>query len=129
MTETRLSPSYLAICSDCVKKRNKVAFLWMYDGKKRVKRTFFAVFRKKRLENFVSFGKSCTFALAFGKEVKKVSDLTTKFLHRNGRLAQLVQSICLTSRGSAVRIRQRPRKSDENHSLHFISVRLVSSTE
>ena len=26
-----------------------------------------------------------------------------------GRLAQLVQSICLTSRGSAVRIRQRPR--------------------
>ena len=28
---------------------------------------------------------------------------------RPGRLAQLVQSICLTSRGSAVRIRQRPR--------------------
>ena len=27
-----------------------------------------------------------------------------------GRLAQLVQSICLTSRGSAVRIRQRPRR-------------------
>ena len=27
---------------------------------------------------------------------------------RKGRLAQLVQSICLTSRGSAVRIRQRP---------------------
>ena len=26
----------------------------------------------------------------------------------HGRLAQLVQSICLTSRGSAVRIRQRP---------------------
>ena len=26
----------------------------------------------------------------------------------DGRLAQLVQSICLTSRGSAVRIRQRP---------------------
>lgn len=26
-----------------------------------------------------------------------------------GRLAQLVQSICLTSRGSAVRIRQRPQ--------------------
>ena len=26
----------------------------------------------------------------------------------SGRLAQLVQSICLTSRGSAVRIRQRP---------------------
>ncbi len=28
-----------------------------------------------------------------------------------GRLAQLVQSICLTSRGSAVRIRQRPHNS------------------
>ena len=28
-----------------------------------------------------------------------------------GRLAQLVQSICLTSRGSAVRIRQRPLRS------------------
>ena len=28
-----------------------------------------------------------------------------------GRLAQLVQSICLTSRGSAVRIRQRPQTS------------------
>ena len=28
----------------------------------------------------------------------------------NGRLAQLVQSICLTSRGSAVRIRQRPQR-------------------
>ena len=28
--------------------------------------------------------------------------------HDFGRLAQLVQSICLTSRGSAVRIRQRP---------------------
>ena len=30
-----------------------------------------------------------------------------------GRLAQLVQSVCLTSRGSAVRIRQRPQKTME----------------
>ena len=30
-----------------------------------------------------------------------------------GRLAQLVQSICLTSRGSAVRIRQRPRRKSK----------------
>ena len=29
-----------------------------------------------------------------------------------GRLAQLVQSICLTSRGSAVRIRQRPLQGE-----------------
>ena len=40
-----------------------------------------------------------------------------------GSLAQLVQSICLTSRGSAVRIRQLPQKRDllqgfdENRSL------------
>ena len=33
-----------------------------------------------------------------------------------GRLAQLVQSICLTSRGSAVRIRQRPQK------MGFVSI-------
>ena len=31
-----------------------------------------------------------------------------KSFPENGRLAQLVQSVCLTSRGSAVRIRQRP---------------------
>ncbi len=31
------------------------------------------------------------------------------------RLAQLVQSICLTSRGSAVRIRQRPLFFKSNH--------------
>ena len=33
----------------------------------------------------------------------------------NGRLAQLVQSICLTSRGSAVRIRQRPQREKTEH--------------
>ena len=31
-----------------------------------------------------------------------------KSFSKRGRLAQLVQSVCLTSRGSAVRIRQRP---------------------
>ena len=30
-----------------------------------------------------------------------------------GRLAQLVQSVCLTSRGSGVRIPQRPQRGDE----------------
>lgn len=34
-----------------------------------------------------------------------------------GRLAQLVQSICLTSRGSAVRIRQRPPNDKKVKSL------------
>src|SRR5690554_6027306 len=37
-----------------------------------------------------------------------------------GRLAQLVQSICLTSRGSAVQIRQRPPFSSSTY--RFISV-------
>ena len=43
-----------------------------------------------------------TFATQSGKTIAQKQ--------RIGRLAQLVQSICLTSRGSAVRIRQRPRK-------------------
>ena len=42
--------------------------------------------------------KTCNFALAFAKQAAK------------GRLAQLVQSVCLTSRGSGVRIPQRPRE-------------------
>ena len=41
------------------------------------------------------------------REIKRTKN---KF---KGRLAQLVQSICLTSRGSAVRIRQRPQKMDK----------------
>ena len=43
----------------------------------------------------------------------------------HGRLAQLVQSICLTSRGSAVRIRQRPPKKEALHTMmqgFFVSV-------
>ena len=36
-----------------------------------------------------------------------------KDIGRSGRLAQLVESICLTSRGSAVRIRQRPHLQDK----------------
>ena len=40
-------------------------------------------------------------------QFKKTLYLCIAFL-KKGRLAQLVQSICLTSRGSAVRIRQRP---------------------
>ncbi len=39
--------------------------------------------------------------------MEKVPTFATH-LRREGRLAQLVQSVCLTSRGSAVRIRQRP---------------------
>ncbi len=36
-----------------------------------------------------------------------------------GRLAQLVQSICLTSRGSAVRTRQRPHQRSHFYEAFF----------
>ena len=57
-----------------------------------------------------------TFLLKCLEVIKKAVSLQrfreirlTKFTEvMKGRLAQLVQSICLTSRGSAVRIRQRP---------------------
>ena len=48
-------------------------------------------------------------AFLFGG-LKKTLYLCIAF-SENGRLAQLVQSICLTSRGSAVRIRQRPQQN------------------
>ena len=38
-----------------------------------------------------------------------------------GRLAQLVQSVCLTSRGSGVRIPQRPHKPSATRKAFFIS--------
>ena len=54
--------------------------------------------------------------------LKKCPYLCTAF-RKQGRLAQLVQSICLTSRGSAVRIRQRPRKGQANiGSLDFFYI-------
>ena len=40
---------------------------------------------------------------------KKIPFQESVFRKGLGRLAQLVQSVCLTSRGSAVRIRQRPQ--------------------
>ena len=55
-------------------------------------------FFKKKAENICRFKKKPYLCIAF--ETRDI-----------GRLAQLVQSICLTSRGSAVRIRQRPPKT------------------
>ena len=45
-----------------------------------------------------------------------------------GRLAQLVQSVCLTSRGSAVRIRQRPLngKKVKSHKMPIKDIKSVS---
>ena len=51
-------------------------------------------FQKKALKNLHSSKSRRTFA--------------SLFRQKHGCLAQLVQSICLTSRGSAVRIRQHP---------------------
>ena len=45
-----------------------------------------------------------------------------------GRLAQLVQSICLTSRGSAVRIRQRPLQGQTFICLTFFFIQQLSLT-
>ena len=63
-----------------------------YEEKRNIFPFFFAVIRK-----------SSTFAALF------------RTMEAFGRLAQLVQSICLTSRGSAVRIRQRPQKENLKH--------------
>jgi hypothetical protein len=50
--------------------------------------------------------------------LEKLSPLS---LHSpNGSIAQLVQSICLTSRGSAVRARVLPQKKVHNVNLFFI---------
>ena len=62
-------------------------------------------------------------------QVKKKSIPLQRFWERDGRLAQLVQSICLTSRGSAVRIRQRPPKNEALHTMmqgFFVSVSFPS---
>ncbi len=52
-----------------------------------------------------------------------------RFLKKKGRLAQLVQSICLTSRGSAVRIRQRPHYQDRSQRSFLLSNILQSSKQ
>ena len=53
--------------------------------------------------------------------------ITKHCIQEFGRLAQLVQSICLTSRGSAVRIRQRPLQLYSNFCLLPHNMRAFSS--
>ena len=65
---------------------------------------FFSTFSQKYLEVIKK-----AVSLQRFREIKRTKN---KF---KGRLAQLVQSICLTSRGSAVRIRQRPLFFKSNH--------------
>ena len=69
-----------------------------YEEKRNIFPFFFAVIRK-----------SSTFAALF------------RTMEAFGRLAQLVQSICLTSRGSAVRIRQRPQRGSLGEPLFFVA--------
>ena len=98
---------------------------------------------KKEFIFFVSSGKSCTFAVLLKKEPRglKRRDVVQLVVYlvwdqgvarssrviptNKGRLAQLVQSICLTSRGSAVRIRQRPRR--KTYGLPFFILYLILS--
>ena len=86
---------------------------------------------KKKPFYFASSNKSRTFAVLLRNEVLKAVEnrdvvqlvvylvwdqgvaRSSRVIPTNkGRLAQLVQSVCLTSRGSAVRIRQRPHKME-----------------
>ena len=54
--------------------------------------------------------KNMRFLLKFILSLQKSVVTLHRFNGEHGRLAQLVQSICLTSRGSGVRIPQRPLK-------------------
>ena len=64
--------------------------------------------RKKIPQMFAGLKKVRTLATANETQHRQNLKVRTFFNAKRGRLAQLVQSICLTSRGSAVRIRQRP---------------------
>ena len=66
------------------------------------------IFSKNILKSFAGLKNCCNFANANEKQ--------------RGRLAQLVQSICLTSRGSAVRIRQRPPQENRLEIIDYQSV-------
>ena len=68
---------------------------------------------KKLAEKFAHLVENLYLCIAFEKKG-----------HSFGRLAQLVQSICLTSRGSAVRIRQRPQ--NENQLFRFNKAKFLS---
>ncbi len=76
------------------------------------KHTFF---EKKMSQCFASMTNHPTFAIA--KREQALPSEAERPEKHIGRLAQLVQSVCLTSRGSAVRIRQRPQEIRWNGSL------------
>ena len=94
------------ICDDCI--------ICVYCDFSR----FLAIFQEKMKffgETFAQFKKTFYLCIAFqGKHLTREAGRSKRLpiptAKAFGRLAQLVQSVCLTSRGSAVRIRQRPPK-------------------
>ena len=62
--------------------------------------------------------KNMRFLLKFILSLQKSVVTLHRFNGEHGRLAQLVQSICLTSRGSGVRIPQRPLNRQSSASPH-----------
>ena len=104
------------ICDDCI--------ICVYCDFSR----FLAIFQEKMKffgETFAQFKKTFYLCIAFqGKHLTREAGRSKSFpiptAKAFGRLAQLVQSVCLTSRGSAVRIRQRP--PTENQALTVVSV-------
>ena len=79
----------------------------LYDCKNTAIASFFAIFCEKVCQTFARYFKTLYLCTRF-RERNTVAEAITQNFTRKGRLAQLVQSVCLTSRGSAVRIRQRP---------------------
>ncbi len=71
-----------------------------------IKRVLQKFFEKNIRKYFATNEKRFIFASLFQKATSGSGQKVEEAII--GRLAQLVQSICLTSRGSAVRIRQRP---------------------
>ena len=113
-----LSPAPLHTCPMVFPKNSKPALphfpsrtQYIYN----VPETKLHIFEKKRSQRFANMPNRPTFAIA-----KREQGLPSEAEHSRkhiGRLAQLVQSVCLTSRGSAVRIRQRPQEIRWNGSL------------
>ena len=64
---------------------------------------------KKNMKKFCRFENLVYLCTA----IRRRSTKRGAFRKRIGRLAQLVQSVCLTSRGSGVRIPQRPPKNKD----------------
>ena len=85
------------------------------------------LFLKKNRPKICRFKKSA-YLCTRNRETNNEQNKNNKFTEsKRGRLAQLVQSICLTSRGSAVRIRQRPPKKELHKKKCIRILRLIAA--